>query len=71
MNSFTCKTTVERGDLKKKANLDLPDGVHLQRVVVQHPQNGLQHPDVVPVLLDELLQLLDPVLLLRVSGVTE
>lgn len=45
-------------------NLDLPDGIHLHRVVVQHPQYGLQHPDVVPMLLDEPLQLLDAVLLL-------
>lgn len=47
------------------AHLDLPDGLHLHRVVVQHPQYRLQHPDVVSMLLDELLQLLDPVLLLH------
>lgn len=46
------------------SDLDLPDGFHLHRVVVQHPQYCLQHPDVVPMPLNEFLQLLDPVLLL-------
>lgn len=41
--------------LLRWANLDLPDGVDLHWVVVQHPQYRLQHPDVVPVLFDELL----------------
>lgn len=45
--------------------LDFPDGVHLHRVIVQHPQYGLEHKDVVPVFLYKLLQLFNSVLLLE------
>ena len=47
--------------------LDLADGVHQDGVVVQHTQDGLQHPHVVAMLLDVPLQALDPVLLLLAS----
>lgn len=47
--------------------LDLADGVHQDGVVVQHAQDGLQHPHVVAMLLDVPLQALDPVLLLLAS----
>lgn len=59
------------GLMRRRTNLDFPDGFHLHRVIVQHPQYGLQHPDVVPVFLDELLQLLDSVLLLYESESAE
>ena len=47
--------------------LDLADGVHQDGVVVQHAQDGLQHPHVVAMLLDVPLQALNPVLLLLAS----
>lgn len=47
--------------------LDLADGVHQDGVVVQHAQDGLQHPHVVAVFLDVPLQALNPVLLLLAS----